>query len=258
MNNRLRGLVSSGRPAFGLWSMLSDPTIVEMIADAGFDYVGVDLEHSSLEIQEARNHLRAAGARGLGHIVRMSTHDPSSIVRVLDMGAEGILVTHVKDAADASAIIAAARYTPIGHRGTARTIPAGDFGSQELSMRTLTKWFNEQVVVGLMVEDASAVDDIDAIVKIHGLDMIQIGATDLAASLGYLGEVDHPEVGAAMDKVRVACLGANLALAFTVGHPSYSMTSSDLVEKGYRMLICGTDMAIMMWALTETARRVKV
>lgn len=257
MRNRLRELLQSGRPVYGIWSMLTDPTIVEMVGVAGFDYVGALLEHNTFDLQQTHNHLRAARARGLGHLIRLGSRDSSLLLRLLDMGTEGIMFSHVVDAADAARVVADCRYPPIGTRGMATMIPATDFDTTGLAnRRETTEWFNRQVVVGLMIEDESAVEEIAKIVAIPTLDVIQIGATDLAASMGYMGEVSHPAVLAAIEKVRVACLDANVTLAMTVGHGSYPLSNEELLKQGYRMLICGIDMGILMAGLKQTAARV--
>jgi 2-keto-3-deoxy-L-rhamnonate aldolase RhmA len=139
----------------------------------------------------------------------------------------------------------------------ATMVPATDFDTTGMATRLeVTQWFNQQVVVGLMIEDESAVDDIEKIVAIPGLDVIQIGATDLAASMGHMGVTSHPTVVAAIERVRAACLGTNLTLAMTVGHPSYPLGHDELVAQGYRMLICGIDMGIVMAGLKQTATRI--
>lgn len=150
-------------------------------------------------------------------------------------------------------MVRACRYAPLGNRGVSQGRPAQAYGAHgvEGGLKGFQNWSNENLVVGVMVEDRSAFDDIAKIVKIPGLTFIQVGASDLSVSLGHVGEVGHPELRSAFERVQTACQGAQVILGYTVNHPAYPVPLSELRRQGYKFLIAGKDTELLMRALAS-------
>lgn len=255
LTNRLRELLKSPGPAFGIWAYLTDAAVIELMGAAGIDYVGIETEHGNYNLETIRNHMRAASASNIGTLVRTSSRDRSLVLQLLDMGAEGILFSHIEGAEEAATMVAACRYAPVGNRGVSNGRPAQRYGANgiEGGIRGFQKWANENVVVGVMIESRSAYDDIEEIAKIPGLTFVQVGASDLAVSLGHAGEVSHPALRSAFERIQTVCREAQVFLGYTVDHPSYPVPLSELRELGYKLLIAGKDTDLLMRALASRA-----
>lgn len=246
MVNRLRELLQRDREAFGTWITLTDPAAVELLGLCGFDFVAVDLEHSAIGLETLQHHLRAAAAQGLATLVRVPSPDPKFLLRVLDAGAEGVLIPGVVDGAGATAALAGVRYPPGGGRGMSSLSRAARYGQHGLpGLAELAADLNKGVVAGLMVEDAAAVEAIYEIVATRGLDLVFIGPTDLSGSLGVLGSSGGPEVAAAVERVKTVCGRAGIPVAMPVHNSAYPLAASDLRSRGASLLTLSTDLAML-------------
>ena len=188
------------------------PAEVELAGLTGFDAVILDTEHGSGEGLD--HHLRAAAAVGLPALVRVPSSDPAPILRALDAGATGVVVAHVRDAAEAQAAVAAAHYPPRGHRGLALTTRAGGHGTVRL--REHLERAARQTLVIAQIEDAEAVAQTDAICAVAGIDAILIGSADLSISLGHPGDGAHPEVSGAIARITAGADAAGVPVATVV------------------------------------------
>src|SRR5436190_24377150 len=111
---RLRNMLDADKPAFGLWISIADPAVVEIVAYAGFDYVNIDMEHTTLELSMVENMCRAASACGISALVRVPENNAKAILRVVELGPDGIVVPRIRDAEDARRAVLAAKYAPLG------------------------------------------------------------------------------------------------------------------------------------------------
>jgi 4-hydroxy-2-oxoheptanedioate aldolase len=173
--------------------------LVDLAALAGFDYVLIDTEHGHLGFEAVEHLVRAAEAAGVTPLVRASHNAPAEILRLLDMGAQGVMAPQVSSAADAEAAVRAVKFHPRGNRGLAGS-RAADYGLTG-SMAEYVAHANRETMVLALIEDIRALDDFPAILAVEGVDVLFIGASDLAQSMGYPGRPDHPEVRAAIDRV---------------------------------------------------------
>lgn len=194
----------AGAPSPGMWIRYTDPTIPESIATLGFDWVMIDAEHSAIDLQPLQAMFMALKGSVTLPFVRVPGNDHYYMKRLLDAGCAGVLVPHINSLQDARAAIAACKYPPQGIRGAGRRRPS-DY------MRNVKDYFstaNEATFVLLMIETVGAMEDIDAILELEGLDGIFFGPTDLAMSMGLLGDKSAPEVKRAirnvMEKARAA------------------------------------------------------
>src|ERR1700722_6669024 len=200
-DNTTKRTMLSGGLALGVSLTVADPFVAEVVGNAGFDFVLIDAEHSPIAIDQLQMMLIALRSSASTVLVRPAANDPALIKQILDLGAEGLVVPEVDDAAAAAAAVAAARYPPLGRRGFGpRRAARLDGGRAAYLARA-----DDEVAVLVMIESAAAVAAIDAILKTPGLDGIMVGPADLAVTLGHLRELGHPEVRAAVTAVRDAC-----------------------------------------------------
>lgn len=190
--NRLKNLIRSGKPAFGVSVMFPSADIVEMVAELGFDFVMLDAEHGSITPDNVIPLILAAENRGITPIVRPDRNEASVIGRYLDRGAVGVQVPHVNTRDEAVAAVKAAKYWPEGDRGLAGGRMA-DFGFGS-STAEYVKRANEETLVCIQFEDIAAMPHVDSILGVDGVDVFFIGPTDLAQTMGHPGENSHPEV----------------------------------------------------------------
>ena len=193
--NVFKRALRAGKPQIGLWSTLSSSYTVEVVAGAGFDWLLLDSEHSPVDIENLLTQLQAAAPYASHPIVRVPWNDMVTVKRVLDVGAQSLLIPYVQDADEARSAVAHTRYPPAGVRGVAGTTRATRFGR----VKDYAKRAHEEICVLVQVETQSALKNIEAICGIDGVDGVFIGPADLHASLGYAGETANAKVKPLID-----------------------------------------------------------
>ena len=193
--NTFKRALAAGKAQIGLWSSLSSNYSVEVIAGAGFDWLLLDTEHSPNDLESLLTQLQAVAPYPAHPVVRVAWNDLVTIKRVLDIGAQSLLVPYVCTAEEARAAVAAMRYPPAGARGVAGTTRASRFGR----IKDYARRAHEELCLLVQVETRGALDAIDEICGVEGIDGVFIGPADLHASLGFPGEVAHPEVKPRID-----------------------------------------------------------
>jgi 4-hydroxy-2-oxoheptanedioate aldolase len=194
--NAFKRALKAGKPQIGLWSSLSSHYTVEVIAGAGFDWILLDCEHSPNDLESLLAQLQAAAPYPSHPVVRVPWNDMVNMKRVLDIGAQSLLVPYVSNAEEAKAAVSYVRYPPAGVRGVAGTTRATRFGR----VKDYAKRAHEEVCLLLQVETQGALDNIEAICAVDGVDGVFIGPADLHASLGYTGEIANPKVKPLIDE----------------------------------------------------------
>jgi 2-keto-3-deoxy-L-rhamnonate aldolase RhmA len=240
LRNRMRELLDSGSQLVGAFITMADPTVVDIAALSGHDFILLDSEHAGLNIETIANHVRAARARDLGIMIRVPAGDQGYIQRALDVGVEGIQVPHVRDAAGASEAISALRFPPVGHRGVFTKGVAAEFGAHGYAdVAEVLAAINADVVASVIIEDVEGVDHIDEIVAVPGLDFLTLGPNDLSGSFGVPGQINHPAVREAGSRVLAACRGANIPVHTTAAWAPKSL--AELEAAGIRLLTSASD-----------------
>lgn len=191
----LKQRLNEGDHVLGTFAFLSSPDVIEILGIAGFDFVIVDLEHVTHNWETLRNMIRAGELHRLSTVVRVPENNPVWIKHVLEAGAQGVMVPFIQSPADVERAVAATLYPPTGERGVCPlTRPAG-YGVNRLGFDQYTVRANDDTLLMGILEDYIGIDDIEAISAVSpGLDVIYLGRSDLAASLGVIGERDHPLV----------------------------------------------------------------
>lgn len=199
MKNHLREKLEKGSPVIGSFVKITDAAVVEIMGKAGFDFAIIDMEHGPITVETAQNSIRAAELAGISPIIRVSKNDPVHILRCLDIGAEGVEVPQIRNAEDAKTMVSASRFHPKGDRGVCRYVRAAGYSS--IDRHEYFQMANERTVTIAHLEGVEAVENLDEIMAVDGVDVLFIGPYDLSQSVGVPGEVTHPLVLEQMEKV---------------------------------------------------------
>lgn len=222
----------------GLWSTLCSNLAAEVIAHAGFDWILLDTEHSPNELPDLVRQLQAMGLGTAAPVVRAAWNDAVLIKRILDIGAQTILLPYVQSAEDAERAVAAVRYPPRGIRG----VSAGSRASQYGRIKDYLRKADAEVGLILQIETRAALEHLEAIAAVDGVDGVFIGPSDLTASLGHLGEPGHPETQRALEDAarRLDRLGKAAGI-LTVSEGD----ARRYIDWGYRFVAVGIDTTIL-------------
>jgi 4-hydroxy-2-oxoheptanedioate aldolase len=237
--NRFKRALAAGRLQIGLWCSLRSNIAAEIVSDSGFDWLVIDTEHAPNEIPDVLAQLQAAARGTASPIVRPAWNDPVLLKRILDIGAQTVLVPYVQSADEARRAVAATRYPPAGIRGVAVSGRAARYGRVAGYLQTA----DSEICLLVQVETRTALDQLEAIAAVEGVDGVFIGPSDLAASLGHIGDPQHETVQKAM-RDAAARLKA-------VGKPAGILTSDETearryIEWGYRFIAVGMDVALLV------------
>ena len=234
--NSVKAALRSGQTVHGCFIKYAEPSLAEFIAMQGWDFLVFDGEHGTLQPRDIENLTRAAELRGVTPIARVTTNQPHLILRFLDTGVQGLHVPWVNTPEEVEAAVRSIKYGPRGERGLAG-VRAGDWGMHG-SIGDYTMEANRETLVVIHIETAQAVDAVGEYIEIDGVDVLFLGPTDLSHSLGYPGQVDHPEVVAAMDRVAKVVVPSDKALGIFAGSAERARRWSD---KGARYICTGSD-----------------
>jgi len=195
--NRMKSKILAGEPVFGCSIMVPSPQMVEMVAHAGFDWVLIDMEHGTIGLETAELMIMAAEASGITPIARPRSNRKADISSVMDRGAMGVQVPHVNSAEDARAAVSAVKFGSGDNRGLAAGTRPDSYGLSR-TMEEFVKTSNEQTLVCVQLEHASAIENVDDILDVEGVDVFFIGPSDLSQSMGYPGNHKAEPVKAAI------------------------------------------------------------
>jgi 2-dehydro-3-deoxyglucarate aldolase/4-hydroxy-2-oxoheptanedioate aldolase len=218
---------------------------------AGFDWLLIDMEHGHGDYQTLLGQLQAIEGSPAIPVVRVQWNDPAVIKRVLDLGAYGVMIPWIASRAEAEAAVRAAKYPPQGIRGIAGSHRAGGYGRHA---GEYWKRANDEILVVIQIETASAVADIDAIVRVPGVDVVFVGPADLSTSLGHMGNAAHPEVVAAMEKVETAAKAQGIALGNITRNWDQAR---ELYKKGYQFLTLTSETSLLVQGAADVLGKFK-
>lgn len=185
------------RPRIGTWITIPHPSVAEILVRAGFDWLCVDLEHSAVGLESCAELVRVADLAGAMAFVRVGTHDPNLLKRVMDAGTHGVIVSTVNTPEQAEAVVSAVKYPPLGRRGVGLSRAQG-YNDEFEDHYT---WVNEQSIVIVQIEHIEAVRHLEGILRTPGVDGFFIGPYDLSASMGIPGDFRHPEFVTALAEI---------------------------------------------------------
>ena len=193
--NRLKQGLRAGSPQIGLWSSLASYVTVEVVAGSGFDWLLLDTEHAPNELQMLHHQLQAAERGTASAVVRPAWNDTVVIKRLLDLGVQTLLVPMVQNAEEAARAVAATRYPPHGVRGLGTVTRANDYGR----VKDYLDRCHEELCIVVQLETRVALDNLESIAAVDGVDGLFVGPSDLSADMGHLGNSAHPDVRRVID-----------------------------------------------------------
>jgi 4-hydroxy-2-oxoheptanedioate aldolase len=246
--NRFKARLLAGETQIGFWNTIPDPSVVEALAGAGYDWIVLDTEHTPVEVSAMLPLLQAVAAWPTAPVVRPSVNDTALIKRHLDQGAQTILLPMIQSRDEAIAAVRAVRYAPRGVRGVAGTMRAALYGR----VRDYQLVADAEICLLVQVETAEALARLDEIAGVEGVDGVFIGPSDLAASMGHPGNPGHPAVRAA--------IMAAIARLCALGKPAGILTlnedfARECIAAGATFVAVGLDAALLVNAADALAAR---
>ena len=225
------------KPLIGCLVSTSSTEVAEALSLCGFEWLFIDVEHSVVEM-EAAQHIIQSVSPGTYGVIRLPDNCSEHFKKALDTGCDGVVVPMIKSVSEAERAVSFAKYTPLGKRsvGLARAQAYG------LNFDDYLKSANTNIALILQIEHKDAVEHVEEIIAVPGIDAVLIGPYDLSASMGLLGQTSAPEVVEAIARIRHACLGA------TIPHGAFCMTAPqarDEIAAGGRLIVFGTDLLFM-------------
>ncbi len=248
--NNFKHALAAGQLQIGLWCSLCSPIAAEIVAYSGFDWLLLDAEHSPNEVPDLFAALQAVAAGTAAAVVRPPWNDTVLIKRVLDIGAQTVLLPYVQNADEARRAVASTRYPPHGIRGVTGVGRAARYGRVANYLQTA----DTELCVLVQVETGAALRDLEAIATVEGVDGVFIGPSDLAASLGHIGHPQHPDVQAALENA-VQRLRA-------IGKPAGILTANQdeadrYIGWGYLFVAVGVDVTLLTRGADALTKRFK-
>jgi 4-hydroxy-2-oxoheptanedioate aldolase len=229
--NRMKAKLAAGEAALGCSIMIPSPQLVEMIGYLGFDWVLIDLEHGTIGLETAELMIMAAEASGITPIARPKSGHKQDISSIMDRGALGVQVPHVNSAEDARRAVAAVKFGPGDKRGLAAGTRPDRYGFSH-TMDEFVRLSNEQTLVCVQLEHRAALDNIDEILAVEGIDVFFIGPSDLSQSLGFPGNPKAEPVKQAIDST----LQKIIAAGKTPGFPATAENIGAVIGSGARYI----------------------
>lgn len=251
--SRVRERLALGHGVRGILVFTGSPVVVEVAAASGLDFVILDMEHSALDLTGAAHLIRAADASGITAFVRVPAVDPGLVMRLMDLGAAGIVLPHA-NADSCRALVSAMRYPPDGNRGACQITRAAGYTRGDWE-RYASRANGEMLAIAL-IEDAATLREFDALAAMPGIDVYFVGPTDLSIALGVPGATfDDPRLGAALDTVVASARRHGKTAMTLIGNNLDAGYSDRVAGRGVQMIVLGTDVDLLRAAIAEYGRR---
>ena len=242
-------LAGASRPLIGMWACSGSPLIAEVDAGSGLDWLLIDMEHSANSLESVLVQLQVVAAYPITPVVRVRFNDLVDIKQVLDLGAQNILVPMVSTAEEARAAVAATQYPPAGFRGVGSSL------ARSARWNRVDGYLGDaagHVSLTVQVETADAVEHAAQIAAVPGIDAVFVGPSDLAASMGHLGQQSHPDVVAAVRRTFAAVKAAGKPVGVNAFDPDVAQR---YIDEGADFLAVGADVAMLARASEALAAR---
>ena len=235
-------------------NQLRTPNIAMIAAACGFDAIYIDLEHNPTSLETAAAISVAALGLGITPIARVTSHDPHDSARILDCGAQGVMVPHVSTEAEARAAVEACRFAPLGHRSAAGSGPA--LGYRAMPQAEINRLLNEETLLMAMLETPEAIENADRIAAVAGIDVLHIGSTDLSTEMGIAGQYRHARMREAYEATARAARAHGKAMGVGGVREDFEFQSW-LLGLGVRYLTGGSDVGYILSAGRADVKRLR-
>lgn len=244
--NTLKQKITNKQLTLGSWITLGHPAVAEIMSKAGFDWLTVDLEHSVITLREAEDLIRVIQLSGKSALVRLTSNDANQIKRIMDAGADGIIVPCVNSADEARKAINAVYYPPRGSRGVGLARAQGyGAGFQQYKQKLI----DESIVI-VQIEHINAVNNIESILQVEGVDGFIIGPYDLSASMGYPGDFEREDVKQAIKHVCAVARKLNMPQGIHIVEPD-KQALAKAIEDGFTFIAYSLDIRMLDVACRE-------
>jgi len=236
----------------GSWITIGHPAIAEILATANFEWLVIDIEHTTIDLSMVQVLITTIQSKGIAAIVRVSKNEEVIIKRVLDAGADGIIVPMVCSGIEAEQAVQYAKYPPEGKRGVGLA-RAQQYG---IGFETYKEWVKTDLVVIAQIEHIDGINDLENILNVEGIDGAFIGPYDLSGSLGIPGKYDEPIVVAALERFKDICQKKGMAMGFHVIDPEFDRLKAK-IDEGYNFLAFSTDFLFMGANARKNTEKIK-
>lgn len=242
--------LARGEPSVGSWVTIAHPSVAEVVAQAGFDWVAIDMEHGVVDLESVQALIQAMNGTPVVPLVRVPWHDAVTIKRALETGAQGLIIPQVRTADETRAVVAAAQYPPSGIRSIGYQKPAG-----------LGGWFGEHLrrtndnsLIVVQIDHVGTIPHLREIVTVEGLDAVLICANSLSASMGLVGQRTHPDVLCMIEEIHAACLSVDLPSGIVAYSPD---DANERIAEGFKFIGIGHDAGFLRTICGDICRRVR-
>jgi 2-dehydro-3-deoxyglucarate aldolase len=242
LNTTLKTKLKNNELTIGSWVTIGHPSVIDVLANAGFDWLTIDMEHTSIDYSIAHVLISTIQSHKMAALVRVSKNEEVYIKRVLDAGADGVIVPMINNKADAKKAVEYVKYPPEGKRGVG-LYRAQKFGLNN-GFEDYKKWLSENAVIIVQIEHIEAINNIDEIISTIGIDGVIIGPYDLSGSMGIPGDFNQKEFKDAIKKVIYTCENKNIPFGFHVIDPS-SDKLQEKIDDGHTFIAFSTDFLFM-------------
>lgn len=240
---KIKERLNAGGIIIGAMLRFPDPSIAEILALAGVDILTIDNEHYPFDDETLISIVRVADAHNMACIVRVSDVDSSRIARIMDCGVDGIHLATVDTYEEARGLVDAVKYEPAGRRGFCPITRAASYGLSDMSWKEYAEFANKSSIIIAQIETRKGIENLDMILSIDEIDIFTSGASDLAASYGYIGQNDHPVVKRAVEEFKQKVKAAGKQL-FVKGTTPEEL--QQLLDEGIKLIGIGSDQQILM------------
>jgi len=241
-NKTLKSKLANGELTIGSWVTIGHPSVIEVLSNAGFDWLTIDMEHTAIDYSTAQLLITTIQSKGISALVRVSKNEEVVIKRVMDAGADGVIVPMVNSAEDVKKAVNYVKYPPHGKRGVG-LYRAQNYGLNN-GFEDYKQWLSDSAVIIAQIEHVDAINNIDEIISTPGLDGVIIGPYDLSGSLGIPGKLDDSKVISALEKFENTCKKKEFTMGFHVIEPESSILTNKIAA-GYNFLAYSTDFNFM-------------
>jgi len=256
MKNELKIKMENGFPVIGTFFELGDPTAVECLGLSGMDFLVIDTEHGPFDVESTMNLVRAAELRSVEPLVRIKDHTRASVLKMLDIGAKGLIIPNIETVEQVKEIVDYGKYYPVGHRGFAPT-RCGGYGFVEHAVEDINEYFkmsNNETMIIPQCETKKCLENIEQIVSIDGVDGIFIGPYDLSIALGIPAQFSNPTFVQSIDRILKACKDAGKFAFIFCGSVD---TARKYIKDGFNGIAYSLDTNIFINALKNHIKQIK-
>lgn len=247
--NDFKRALTAGERQIGLWVNFTNHVIAEILTCSGFDWLLFDMEHTPNDLQMVGQQIMACRGTPTAAIARIPILDMGWIKRTLDAGAPNIMIPNVRNAQEARDAVAWSRFAPEGLRGVASSTRAGNY----TRYKDFLARANDEIGLILQIESREALDDLDAICRVPGVDAVFIGPSDLAAALGHRGQIGHPEVQGEISKAFKTAKAAGCPIGILAADGN----AAPYLDQGATMVGVGTDLHLLIRSADALAQQFK-